>query len=115
MLSAVVVLGYSFAVLPVLREHAAGALWQRVVLSLILVIPSGLMMGFCFPVGLRWMRALGQQDALPWMWSMNGAASVLGTFVSTMISMESSIHVCVLTGVILYLIAFLALPVKMQT
>jgi hypothetical protein len=115
MLSAVVVLGYSFAVLPVLREHAAGALWQRVVLSLVLVIPSGLMMGFCFPVGLRWMRALGQQDALPWMWSMNGAASVLGTFVSTMISMESSIHVCVLTGVILYLIAFLALPVKMQT
>jgi SAM-dependent methyltransferase len=113
-LSAVMVVGYSLAALPVVHKFTAGALWERVALSLALVFPSGMIMGFCFPVGLRWMRTLGQYETLPWMWSLNGAASVLATFGATIISMESSINVCLLTGAAFYLIAGLALPAKPQ-
>jgi hypothetical protein len=89
-LSAVMVVGYSVAALPVVHGFTAGALWERVALSLALVFPSGMAMGFCFPVGLRWMRTLGQEETLPWMWSLNGAASVLATFGATIISMETT-------------------------
>jgi len=113
-LSAVMVVGYSVAALRVVHGFTAGALWERVALSLALVFPSGMAMGFCFPVGLRWMRTLGQEETLPWMWSLNGAASVLATFGATIISMETSINACLLTGAAFYLIAGLALPLKPQ-
>jgi hypothetical protein len=60
------------------------------------------------------MRTLGQEETLPWMWSLNGAASVLATFGATIISMETSINACLLTGAAFYLIAGLALPLKPQ-
>jgi hypothetical protein len=83
-------------------------------LRLALGFPSGMIMGFCFSVGLRWMRTLGQYETFPWMWSLNGAASVLATFGATIISMELSINLCLLTGAAFYLIAGLALPAKPQ-
>lgn len=47
-------------------------------ISLAVVAPCGFLMGFCFPVGLRWLTALKQEDNLPWMWALNGAAATLG-------------------------------------
>jgi hypothetical protein len=59
-------------------------------------------MGFCFPVGMRWASRLGQEGNLPWMWALNGAASVLASFIAMVISTESSIRACVLTGAACY-------------
>ncbi|MDR3677336.1 MAG: hypothetical protein P4N24_17745, partial [Acidobacteriota bacterium] len=39
---------------------------------------------------------------LPWMWALNGAASVLASFIAMVISTESSIRTCVLTGAACY-------------
>jgi hypothetical protein len=110
LVSAVVILIYFVAVLPVIHGTVAASLWQRVALTLALVAPCGLIMGFCFPVGLRRLKTLGFEESLPWMWALNGAASVLASFLAVLISMESSIGVCVLTGAALYVLAGLALP-----
>ena len=58
---------YSSAVLRVIHGFDAGLLWQRALLSLALVAPCGLLMGFCFPVGMRWLTKLKQEDNLPWI------------------------------------------------
>jgi spermidine synthase len=102
LLSALVLLVYSFIVLPAIHGAVGGVLWQRIAVSLALVVPCGFVMGFCFPVGMRWATELGQQANLPWMWALNGAASVLATFIAMGISTESSIRVCVLTGAACY-------------
>ncbi|HUB51950.1 MAG TPA: hypothetical protein VL986_07380, partial [Terracidiphilus sp.] len=106
----VLVVLYFFLVLPVIHACVAAPLWQRAGICLLLISPAGFALGFCFPVGLRWMTALSQQHNLPWMWALNGAAGTLGSFVAMLVSMETSIGVCVLTGAGLYLVAALMLP-----
>ena len=101
---------YSAAVMPVIHRYIVQGLAQRAILSLALVAPCGFLMGFCFPVGLRWMTALKQEDNLPWMWALNGAAATLGSFVAIVISMETTIITCGLIGAACYLVAAVALP-----
>src|ERR1017187_1287179 len=105
---------YSFAVLPVVHTYTAGVLWQRIVTSLALVMPCGFLLGFCFPVGMRWMTALRQEKNLPWMWALNGAAGTLGSFVAIVVSMDTSINTCVLTGAACYLLAGCVMPGKRE-
>jgi hypothetical protein len=100
---------YAAAVIPAIHHFIAGMLWQRVLVSLGLVMPCGFLMGFCFPLGLRWMVALKQESNLPWMWALNGAAGTLGSFLAVVISMETSIKTCTLTGSAFYFIAAIAL------
>jgi hypothetical protein len=101
---------YFFLVLPVIHACVAAPLWQRIAICLLLISPPGFALGFCFPIGLRWMTAISQQHNLPWMWALNGAAGTLGSFVAMLVSMETSIGTCVLTGAGLYLLAALLLP-----
>ncbi len=56
---------YAAAVIPVIHRFIADGLSQRVIVSLALVAPCGFLMGFCFPVGFRWMTVLKQQENLP--------------------------------------------------
>jgi len=112
LVAAIGLLVYSAAVLRVIHGFVANLLWHRVLLSLAVVVPPGFLMGFCFPVGLRWLKQLKQEDNLPWMWALNGAASTLGSFVAIVISMETTITFCALTGATCYLLAGAALPSK---
>lgn len=108
--SAVLILTYCELVLPVVHGFIAALFWQRVLLCLLLIAPVGFALGFCFPIGLRWMKALAQEHNMPWMWALNGAAGTLGSFVAMLLSIETSIGVCALTGGALYLLAALAVP-----
>ncbi len=110
--SALVLVAYSLTVLPAIHAAVGGVLWQRVAVSLAMVAPCGFIMGFCFPVGLRWVSDLGQEGNLPWMWALNGAASVLATFIAMAISTETSIRACVLTAAACYALGGLLLTGK---
>jgi hypothetical protein len=112
LLSALVLVAYSLVVLPAIHGAAGGVLWQRIAVSLALVAPSGFIMGFCFPVGMRWATELGQERNLPWMWALNGGASVLASFIAMTISTESSIRACVLTGAACYALGGILLSGK---
>ena len=111
-LAALLVALYSVVVVPVTHLYTAGLLWQRVLVCLGLVTPCGLLLGFCFPVGMRWMNTLAQDRNLPWMWALNGAAATLGSFVAMLISMDADIGTCVLSGAACYLAAGLAMPAR---
>ncbi|MGB6692340.1 MAG: hypothetical protein WBE76_31250 [Terracidiphilus sp.] len=101
---------YFSLVLPVMHAYTAALLWQRALICLLLIAPPGFVMGFCFPIGLRWMKALSQERNLPWMWALNGAAGTLGSFVAMLVSMETSIGTCVLTGAAFYVLAAVVVP-----
>lgn len=112
--AALTILLYSIVVVPVIHRFVSGVLWERALVSLALVAPCGAFMGFCFPMGLRWMNVLKQERKLPWMWAVNGAASTLGSFVAIVVSMSVSITACVVTGVFLYVLGAVVLPGKLQ-
>ena len=44
--------------------------------ALAAIVPSGLLMGFGFPTGMRLVNAL-DSGPTPWFWAINGAAGVL--------------------------------------
>jgi SAM-dependent methyltransferase len=115
LLSALVLVGYSLVVLPAIHGAVGGVLWQRIAVSLALVAPCGFIMGFCFPVGMRWATHLGQEGNLPWMWALNGAASVLASFIAIIISTETSIRACVLTGAVCYALGGILLSGKARS
>jgi len=110
--SAIAVLIYAMVVLPAIHHAARLALPARISVALALVVPAGVMMGFCFPVGLRLIRTVRGDESLPWLWALNGAASVLGSFVAMMLSMQTSITTSVIAGAACYLAAAIALPAK---
>jgi hypothetical protein len=112
LVAAVSVVAYSVAVIPAIHAFTAELLWQRILICLALISPCGFLLGFCFPVGMRWLKALSQGRNLPWMWALNGAAGTLGSFIAILISMDLSIGFCVLTGAGCYLLAGLAMPAK---
>lgn len=96
---------YSLTVIDIIHRAVSGGLWERALVSLAVVAPCGFLMGFCFPVGLRWLTALKQEDNLPWMWALNGAAATLGSFAAILISMERNITTCALTAAACYFVA----------
>jgi hypothetical protein len=108
--SGAILICYSVLVLPIIHQLAYLSLWGRALASLGLITPCGFLFGFCFPVGLRWMRALGEEESLPWMWALNGAASVLASFIAVLIAIEVSITAAVLTAAACYVVAGLAMP-----
>jgi hypothetical protein len=105
---------YFLVVLPVIHGYTSALLWQRILICLMMIAPPGFALGFCFPVGLRWMTSLHQQHNMPWMWALNGAAGTLGSFVAMIISMETSIGTCVLVGAGLYLVAAVSIPGRIR-
>jgi hypothetical protein len=114
----VIIVLYSLTVIGIIHRTVLVGLWERALVSLAVVAPCGFLTGFCFPIGLRWLTALRQQDNLPWMWALNGAAATLGSFVAILISMQRNITTCALTAAACYFVAAISVtgnPVRMST
>jgi hypothetical protein len=59
----------------------------RVALSIALLLPLGLFMGMPFPLGLAAVSRIGVA-VIPWVWGINGGASVLGSVVAIVLAMS---------------------------
>jgi spermidine synthase len=79
----------------------------RVLVSLLLVGPLGLLMGVPFPRGLR---ALGGTDpaSLPLAWGVNGFTSVIGAVLAAVIALSLGFQAVFLAGTLAYLVALVA-------
>ncbi|MFT4542647.1 MAG: SAM-dependent methyltransferase [Planctomycetota bacterium] len=62
----------------------------RIMYVLAMVAPVSLLLGLCFPIG---MRLVGQisDDSMPWMWGVNGGCGVLGAVLAVGLSMWGGI------------------------
>ncbi len=73
----------------------------RVLLTAVLLVPCGLLMGLMFPLG---MRRFGE-EAKAWYWALNGAASVLASVVSLALAMEIGFLKVAYLGSAMYVLA----------
>lgn len=79
----------------------------RIIISGLLSSAMGFFMGMALPIGLR----LAGTQALtlgPWLWGLNGAASVTASVLSVLIALVFGIRAAFLTGVFCYLGALIA-------
>jgi len=106
LLAGVVVL-YSFLLPPLFRAGLGWSLEARILLSVLLLAPLGLLMGMPFPLGIRLVNRTN--DALvPWAWGVNGCASVLGSILSVMLAQSIGFSAVMLLAVAIYLAGLLA-------
>ena len=93
----------------------------RLLVSGVLLIPLGFVMGMPFPTGLRALAAFRQpgssadqsanDNGVEWAWSMNAAASVLGSVLAMVIAIQFGLTVTLVCGAAAYLLALLVVPV----
>jgi hypothetical protein len=72
-------------------------------MALSAILPSGILMGFGFPAGMRLVNAIDRQPT-PWFWAVNGASGVLAASATVMISMAFSINTSLWLGGACYLL-----------
>jgi hypothetical protein len=103
--AALILLLLSGVLLPIVHRVAGENLPSRVAIALLLLAFPGFAMGACFPIGLRWLRSTNRDAILPWMWALNGGASVVATFGALLVSMQLSIGASLAFAGICYLVA----------
>jgi spermidine synthase len=97
------------------------ALGYRLLISGVLLIPLGFVMGMPFPTGLRALAAAAppeslagrdaSDNAIEWAWAMNASASVFGSVLAMMIAIQFGLTVTLASGAGAYLIALALMPV----
>jgi hypothetical protein len=97
----VVLLAFWFPVL--VRAFEGSALTTRALAALTAIVPSGLLMGFGFPTGMRLVNAIDSRPT-PWFWAINGAAGVLAAGLAVGVSIAFSINASLWIGAACYLL-----------
>jgi hypothetical protein len=92
----------------------------RLVISGVLLVPLGFVMGMPFPTGLRAFSVFPEAEPLPeesalgnaveWAWAMNAAASVLGSVLAMVIAIQFGLTATLACGAGAYVIALMFLP-----
>jgi hypothetical protein len=102
------------AVTPVLVRALAGAPTPaRIAGASVCLLAIGFFLGMPFPFGMR-AAARKAKDLLPWLWGINGAASVLCTVVATVVALTLGISAAFWMGVGCYVVAFGAFVVAVK-
>jgi hypothetical protein len=96
--------GLAFALGPLTQAGVAWALWQRVAVTIALIAPLGFLMGMPFPSGLARLESW-HQPAVKWAWSLNAAASVLGSAAAIFLAIYLGLRETMLIGASMYVLA----------
>ena len=73
----------------------------RALVALAAIVPPGVLMGFGFPTGMRFVNAIDERPT-PWFWAVNGAAGVLAAGMAVATSVAFSINVSLWIAAICY-------------
>lgn len=93
------------ALTPVMDAYAGAPVLTRALWTLLLVTPPALMMGLCFPLGLRLVKAARGEaatDISPWLWGVNGACGVCASGLALGTSMVWGIQATLAVGAVCY-------------
>ena len=86
----------------VFPPFAAAPLTTKIALCVAIIAPTGLLMGFGFPTGMRLVGHSDQRPA-PWFWGVNGAAGVLASIFAVCSNIAFGISVTLYIGAALYM------------
>lgn len=75
----------------------------KIVATLGLMLPLGILMGIPFPTGIRMIEQQHKPDYIPLLWGVNGWTSVIGSILSLVIAMSLGYNATLLIGATIYL------------
>ena len=86
-------------------------LMVRIVLTLLLLAPMGILLGIPFPTGIK--AVAEKSDAfIPWAWGVNGFFTVIGSVGAVILGMMLGFKIVILLAALVYLAALFLIPSK---
>lgn len=79
----------------------------RILASVAILFPPGLLMGMAFPLGMS-LAAKKAAALTPWLWGINGATSVCASVLAVVVAMNWGIATAFWAGFSCYVVAFVA-------
>jgi hypothetical protein len=105
---AVLIAILAFVAGPLTRAAAAWPLGAKIALTMLAIGPAAFLMGMPFPSGLRRLEEM-HPPSVRWAWSLNAAASVLGSAGAIFLAIYTGLRATLLFGGALYLVALAVL------
>jgi hypothetical protein len=103
-----VLVGFGGVTPLLIRYFDAASTAMRIAISVAILLPIGFFMGMAFPIGMR--RALSEAPSIaPWLWGVNGAASVCASVLVVVIALGAGISAAFWVGAGCYVIALAAI------
>lgn len=96
----------AMVVTPLLTAGVGLPLPVKMLLTVVMLAPAGFVMGIPFPTGLRLLE-ISHEPSVRWAWSINAAASVLGSVGALVLALYLGLVQTLLVGGALYLLALL--------
>ena len=103
-----------FALGVVIAGLIAEAILVRIIVSILLIFPMGMLMGFFFPTGMRLARTVCA-GATPWYWALNGILGVLCSALAVLFSIFVGISLNFYVAAVCYTVAIVALYALKRT
>ena len=80
----------------------------RVIVSILLIFPLGIIMGMPFPLGIT-ITDQTSKALIPWAWGINGYATVIGSVLCVILALMYGFIAVVVAACCIYLIGFIAM------
>lgn len=84
-------------------------LYGRIALSIVILLPLGLLMGVPFVSGLAHLEKQSSR-LIPWAWAINGALSGVSGVLAAMIALSLGFQATLFAGGLIYVVAWFAAP-----
>jgi len=68
-----------------------------------------------YPLGVRRLTQMKQQELVPWMWGINGICGVMASVLGMLLAMNVSYTAVLLTGAAAYGVTLLSLSLSENT
>jgi len=107
----IVILLTSFITPILFRSTIQWPLLMRIIMTLLLVAPMGILLGVPFPTGIK---AVSRESGafIPWAWGVNGFFTVIGSVGAVILGMMLGFKIVILLAAAFYAIAIFLIPKK---
>jgi spermidine synthase len=85
LLLAATIIAARFVLTAMMTHLVAAPMPAKIACSVLAIFPVGILLGFCFPTGMRLVRRVDPAET-PWYWALNGIFGVLSSAVAVFIS-----------------------------
>jgi spermidine synthase len=105
-ITAVIIIIMRFAMTAIIADMITSKIIYKILISMVLIFPLGILMGFFFPTGFRLVKLVNVNET-PWFWALNGAFGVLFSAVAVFISIYFTISVNFYISAICYILTLI--------
>jgi len=85
------------------------ALVTRIILTLVLLAPMGILLGIPFPTGIKTVSK-ESDNFIPWAWGVNGFFTVIGSVGAVILGMMLGFNIVILLAILCYAFAMFLIP-----